>query len=157
MSSSCCVIVDILANEVCCLGKGVLPYRKGLYSLHHRVDRVLSFFCIRRNWDRPTTPSPAGSGGGTHCGRGGWGTNLYEGTDTRYIYVLCNIHYLLNLLLTTCIPTHRTNEDRIVPRQKQHHFPTVCIRILFEPSVQPLHSKISIKGSRVAYSGSCII
>jgi hypothetical protein len=42
---------------------------------NHRVDRVLSSFSSRRNWDSPT-PSLA-------CGRGGWGSpNSDEGTYT---------------------------------------------------------------------------
>ncbi len=89
MSSSSCVIVDILANEVCCLGKGVLLYSKGFYSLHHKADRVLSFFSSRRNWDC-STPSPAGecspppgSGGGGHtAGEGVGSPNSDAGTDT---------------------------------------------------------------------------
>jgi len=55
----------------------------------HRVDRVLSFFSSRWNWDSPI-PSPAGEcalplvlGGGTHslAREGVGGPNSNEGTD----------------------------------------------------------------------------
>ncbi len=66
--------------------------------LHHRVDRVLSFFSSRPNWDSPT-PSHAGEGGPPHFGSGGggggghtrlrergWGSpNQDEGTDTMVL------------------------------------------------------------------------
>jgi hypothetical protein len=65
--------------------------------ISHRVDRVLSFFSSRRNWDSPN-PSPAGEcaspppvlGGGAHSlAREGLGSpNSDEGTcGTLHIYV----------------------------------------------------------------------
>ncbi len=64
----------------------------------HRVDRVLSFFSSRRNWDSPT-PSPAGEcvppfgygGKGTLArGRGGGGVPI-----PRRGHTLCYSRYLL--------------------------------------------------------------
>ncbi len=66
---------------------------------NHRVDRVLSFFSSRPNWDSPTpltrirvpVPPPRfGSGGGTFaCGRGGGGVPIRTRWQTlwysRYI------------------------------------------------------------------------
>jgi hypothetical protein len=75
-------------------------------SLRHRVDRVLSFFSNRPNWDPPTHSSPGEcvpaplwfrEGEGTHslAGEGGGGPNSDEGADTgtlsTRIYVLCSL------------------------------------------------------------------
>ncbi len=50
--------------------------------LDHRVDRVLSFFSSRRNWDSPT-PSPAGECAPPPLGKRRWGgPNSDEGTYT---------------------------------------------------------------------------
>ncbi len=69
----------------------------------HRVDRVLSFFSSRRNWDY-TTPSPAGDrspplvggGGYTHaCGWGvtGWGGGvpIPRGPTLWYSRYICTL------------------------------------------------------------------
>jgi hypothetical protein len=86
--------------------------------MSHRVDRVLSFFSSRRNWDSPN-PSPTGEcrmcppsgfwGRGNSLAREGLGPgswespNSDEGTYTVvlfiYMYVLCS--KLLHML--TCI------------------------------------------------------
>jgi hypothetical protein len=71
-------------------------YRTLIVSPHHRVDRVLSFFSSRRNWDSPT-PSPAGSGRRAHSlAREGLGESQFRRGDihfgTIYIYVLCGLH-----------------------------------------------------------------
>ncbi len=72
----------------------------------HRVDRVLSFFSSRPNWDFPTPsqadecvyPSPLwfrGGGGGTLArGRGGWGSPIPdEGTGTLVLFV--NMYFVM--------------------------------------------------------------
>jgi hypothetical protein len=71
--------------------------RQSFHSQKHRVDRVLSFFSSRRNWDSPP-PTPQaclgppllwfrGEGHKIACGRGagGGGPNSNEGT---YIVIL---------------------------------------------------------------------
>ncbi len=71
---------------------------------NHRVDRVLSFFSSRRNWDSPTPstsgecdPPPLVRGGGTHSLAGervGWSQfrrgDLYCGKISVKSCVLCN-------------------------------------------------------------------
>ncbi len=63
----------------------------------HRVDRVLSFFSSRRNWDSPA-PSPAlevpplwfrGGGATLACGRGGGGPIPTRGPTLFYQCILC--------------------------------------------------------------------
>ncbi len=76
---------DVLRRE--CAGRAVnlLMYDRGgilyfyILYFYHRVDRVLSFFSSRRNWDSPN-PSPAGEcaspvlwGGAHSLARGGGG------------------------------------------------------------------------------------
>jgi len=64
----------------------------------HRVDRVLSFFSSRRNWDSPTpltrrlvSPPPFGSGEGAHSlAREGLGESQF-----RRGYLHCGTLYLL--------------------------------------------------------------
>ncbi len=132
-----------LANELCCLGKDVLLYSKGLYSLHHKADGVLSFFSSRRNWDCPTPSSagecapPPGSGVGGHTSKFGHGD--------RHCGTLGGLHYLFNLLLTTCIPMHTTNEE--LYRGRSNVAFTQYIRIWFEASAQPLYSKIASRAA----------
>jgi hypothetical protein len=66
----------------------------------HRVDRVLSFFSSRPNWDSPN-PSPAGecvppfgSGGTPSRGERGWGVPIpTRGQTLWYSRYICTLGY----------------------------------------------------------------
>jgi hypothetical protein len=80
-----------------------------MFSLNHRVDRVVGFLSIRPNWDHPPTLSPAGkcppplgSGvGGTHslAGEGGGvGVPIWTRGQTLWY---CDFH--LHVLAMTSV------------------------------------------------------
>jgi hypothetical protein len=84
---------------------GYILYK--LYSIHHRVGRVLSFFSSRRNRDSPNpshagecSPSPLVRWGGAHSlatgERGGGRVPIPTRGHTLWytinIYVLCGVH-----------------------------------------------------------------
>jgi hypothetical protein len=51
---------------------------RNLFSVQHRVDRVLGFFASRSNWDLPPPP-PAGECAPPWFPGGGWGAHSLAG------------------------------------------------------------------------------
>jgi hypothetical protein len=90
-----------------CVGGDIISVKDGV---HHRADRVLSFFSSRPNWDTPI-PSPAGecvppffgSGGRTHSlGREEVGSIVRKTPDTALCSILYSIQYVSTLWGALC-------------------------------------------------------
>ncbi len=84
----------------------------------HRVDRVLSFFSCRPNWDSPT-PSPASECAPPMVPGGGAqslvreeieGPNSDEGIDTVVLYICIYVH--CGLIHTLSMTVSRRNRER---------------------------------------------
>jgi hypothetical protein len=99
------VSADIIPNSAVGIFSHLLLI---IYSLFHRVGRVLSFFSSRRNWDSPTplaagecAPPPFGPGGGnTRLQQKGWGSHNSE--EVTYTVVLYVYKYFVVCLQQCC-------------------------------------------------------
>ncbi len=112
-----------------------------LLSFHHRVDRVLSFFSSRWNWNTPP-PHPQASvcpspGGGAHSLAGG-GPNSNEGTCTVALS-----RYICTLVFTQLPPTHPSHS------QSPTHPPANTPHPPHPQALALLYSSECIPGTRV--------
>ncbi len=110
------VTVEVLAETGDFAVVGIFPAVGALTadSVHHRVDRVLSFFSSRPSWDpHPLThrrvspaPRPPGLGGGPSLARGGGGSQFGRGDrhcgtlGTRIMYFVASLLLIAPLLLS---------------------------------------------------------
>ncbi len=115
-----------------------------LYACMHRVDRVLSFFSSRRNWNSPSPlanvpPRPFVRGEGhTRLRERGWGSpNSDDGT---YTVVLCRYKYKYFVIAYVC-------------KQLQVHFNRCFVFLVF----RYFHVLLAWFGKKWCYMSDYII